>query len=87
MAELEQDSEASGEQHTRLRQENLQLVHRANALEEQLKELELRAEEQLHQEARRHKDALGKLERERGLELENLQTRWVGGGVRVPVRM
>ncbi|XP_046887896.1 rab11 family-interacting protein 3 isoform X1 [Hypomesus transpacificus] len=75
VAELEQDSEASGEQHTRLRQENLQLVHRTNALEEQLKELELRAEEQLHQEARRHKDALGKLERERGLELENLQAR------------
>ncbi|CDQ58734.1 unnamed protein product [Oncorhynchus mykiss] len=69
------DSEASGEQHARLRQENLQLVHRANALEEQLKEQELRAEDHLHQETRRHKDALTKLERERGLELENLQAR------------
>lgn len=75
VAELEKDSEASGEQHTRLRQENLQLVHRANALEEQLKEQELRAEDHLHQETRRHKDALSKLERERGLELENLQAR------------
>ncbi|CAB1337865.1 unnamed protein product [Coregonus sp. 'balchen'] len=74
-AELEKDSEASGEQHTRLRQENLQLVHRANALEEQLKEQELRAEDHLHQETRRHKDALTKLERERDLELENLQAR------------
>uniref|UniRef100_A0A7N6FJZ1 RAB11 family interacting protein 3 n=1 Tax=Anabas testudineus TaxID=64144 RepID=A0A7N6FJZ1_ANATE len=75
MAELEKESEASGEQHARLRQENLHLVHRANALEEQLKEQELYADEQLQQETRRHKDALSKLERERGLELENLQAR------------
>ncbi|XP_035590710.1 rab11 family-interacting protein 3-like isoform X2 [Oncorhynchus keta] len=74
-AELEKDSEASGEQHTRLRQENLQLVHRANALEEQLKEQELHAEDHFHQETRRHKDALSKLEREMSLELENLQAR------------
>ncbi|XP_040922846.1 rab11 family-interacting protein 3 isoform X1 [Toxotes jaculatrix] len=75
VAELEKESEASGEQHARLRQENLQLVHRANALEEQLKEQELHADEQLQQETRRHKEALSKLERERGLELENLQAR------------
>lgn len=75
VAELEKESEASGEQHARLRQENLQLVHRANALEEQLKEQELCTDELLQQEARRHKDALSKLERERGLELENLHAR------------
>ncbi|KAK2884884.1 rab11 family-interacting protein 3 isoform X2 [Channa argus] len=75
VAELEKESEASGEQHARLRQENLQLVHRANALEEQLKEQELHADEQLQQETRRHKEALNKLERERGLDLENLQSR------------
>ncbi|XP_042363357.1 rab11 family-interacting protein 3 isoform X2 [Plectropomus leopardus] len=75
VAELEKESEASGEQHTRLRQENLQLVHRANALEEQLKEQELHTDEQLQQESRRHKEALTKLERERGLEQENLQAR------------
>ncbi|KAM6899072.1 rab11 family-interacting protein 3 isoform 3-T3 [Lycodopsis pacificus] len=75
VAELEKESESSGEQHTRLRQENLHLVHRANALEEQLKEQELQADEQLQQETRRHKEALIKLERERGLELENLQAR------------
>ncbi|KAG9349892.1 hypothetical protein JZ751_026245 [Albula glossodonta] len=74
VVELEKDSAASGEQHTRLRQENLQLVHRANALEEQLKEQETRSEEALHLEVRRHKDALCKLERERGMELENLQS-------------
>lgn len=76
VAELEKESEASGEQHTRLRQENLQLVHRANAFEEQLKEQELQADEELQQETRRHKEALSKLERERGLEIENMQARW-----------
>ncbi|XP_061665444.1 rab11 family-interacting protein 3 isoform X2 [Syngnathoides biaculeatus] len=75
VAELEKESETSGEQHQRLRQENLQLVHRANALEEQLKEQELLADEELQHEIRRHKEALSKLERERGLELENLQSR------------
>ncbi|KAM4715865.1 rab11 family-interacting protein 3 isoform 2-T2 [Anableps anableps] len=75
VAELEKESEASGEQHARLRQENLHLVHRANALEEQLKEQELQADEQLQQESRRHKEAVSKLEREKGLELENLQAR------------
>ncbi|KAJ8344737.1 hypothetical protein SKAU_G00289300 [Synaphobranchus kaupii] len=75
VSELEQDSASSTEQHTRLRQENLQLVHRANALEEQLKEEEARAEEDLQFEVRKQKESLGKLERERGMELENLQTR------------
>ncbi|XP_032430110.1 rab11 family-interacting protein 3 isoform X2 [Xiphophorus hellerii] len=75
VAELEKESEASGEQHGRLRQENLQLVHRANALEEQLKEQELQADELLQQENRRHKEALCKLDREKGLELENAQAR------------
>ena len=85
MAELEKESDASGEVHARLRQENLQLVHRANALEEQLKEQEVYAEECLEQEERRHKEALAKMERDLGLELENLQTRWVCGWVCVCV--
>ncbi|XP_051789990.1 rab11 family-interacting protein 3 [Erpetoichthys calabaricus] len=75
LVELEKDATASGEQHTRLRHENLQLVHRANALEEQLKEQEMRAEEALLLEIRRHKEALCKVERERGIEIENLQAR------------
>ncbi|KAG7507899.1 rab11 family-interacting 3 isoform X2 [Solea senegalensis] len=75
VAELEKESEASGEQHSRLRQENLHLVHRANALEEQLKEQEVHTDEQLQQETRRHKEAVSKLERERGMELEYLQAR------------
>ncbi len=58
MCELEKDSLESEEQHARLRQENLTLVHRANALEEQLKEQELYAEENLLAHTRKHRDAL-----------------------------
>ncbi|KAI4898068.1 hypothetical protein NFI96_018071 [Prochilodus magdalenae] len=75
VSELEKDSVTSEEQHARLRQENLTLVHRANALEEQLKEQELRSEENLQTLARRHRDMLNKLQRERDLEIENLQAR------------
>ncbi|XP_051537942.1 rab11 family-interacting protein 3 isoform X2 [Myxocyprinus asiaticus] len=75
VCELEKDSSESEEQHARLRQENLTLVHRANALEEQLKEQELRAEENLLVHIRKHRDALTKLERDRDVEIENLQAR------------
>ncbi|XP_055220730.1 rab11 family-interacting protein 3 isoform X2 [Gorilla gorilla gorilla] len=73
--ELEKDTAATGEQHSRLRQENLQLVHRANALEEQLKEQELRACEMVLEETRHQKELLCKMEREKSIEIENLQTR------------
>uniref|UniRef100_A0A3Q2LQ74 Rab11 family-interacting protein 3 n=1 Tax=Equus caballus TaxID=9796 RepID=A0A3Q2LQ74_HORSE len=73
--ELEKDTVANGEQHSRLRQENLQLVHRANALEEQLKEQELRACEMVLEETRKQKELLCKMEREKSIEVENLQAR------------
>ncbi|XP_045849721.1 rab11 family-interacting protein 3 isoform X2 [Meles meles] len=75
VSELEKDTVASGEQHSRLRQENLQLVHRANALEEQLKEQELRACEVALEEARRHRELVCRMERERSIEVESLQAR------------
>lgn len=75
VSELEKDTAANGEQHSRLRQENLQLVHRANALEEQLKEQELRACEMVLEETRKQKELLCKMEREKSIEIENLQTR------------
>ncbi|XP_026056428.1 rab11 family-interacting protein 3-like isoform X1 [Carassius auratus] len=75
VCELEKDSSESEELHARLRQENLTLVHRANALEEQLKEQELREEDNLLMHTRKHRDALNKLQRERDLEIENLQAR------------
>ncbi|XP_054848803.1 rab11 family-interacting protein 3 isoform X2 [Eublepharis macularius] len=75
VTELEKDTAANGEQHSRLKQENLQLVHRANALEEQLKEQELRADEILMEEIRKQRELLSKMEREKSIEIENLQAR------------
>lgn len=51
-------------------------LHRANALEEQLKEQELRACEMALEEARRHRELVCKMERERSIEVESLQARW-----------
>ncbi|XP_078096563.1 rab11 family-interacting protein 3 isoform X2 [Mustelus asterias] len=75
VSELEQDNTTTGETHNRLRQENLQLVHRANALEEQLKEQETRSEQMLLEEIKKQKEALSKVEREQVIEIENLHTR------------
>ncbi|CAI5792262.1 family-interacting 3 isoform X2 [Podarcis lilfordi] len=75
VTELEKDTAANGEQHSRLKQENLQLVHRANALEEQLKEQELKSDEVLMDEIRKQRDLLSKMEREKSIEIENLQAR------------
>lgn len=60
-------------------------LHRANALEEQLKEQELRACEMALEEARRHRELLCKMERERSIEVESLQARW-GAGPQQPPR-
>ncbi|XP_019395519.1 PREDICTED: rab11 family-interacting protein 3 isoform X4 [Crocodylus porosus] len=75
VTELEKDTAANGEQHNRLKQENLQLVHRANALEEQLKEQELKADETLVEEIKKQREILSKMEREKCIEIENLQAR------------
>ncbi|XP_010134583.1 PREDICTED: rab11 family-interacting protein 3, partial [Buceros rhinoceros silvestris] len=75
VTELEKDTAANGEQHNRLKQENLQLVHRANALEEQLKEQELRADQTLLEEIKKQRELLSKMEREKSIEIENLQAR------------
>ncbi|XP_032896590.1 rab11 family-interacting protein 3 isoform X3 [Amblyraja radiata] len=75
VTELEQENTANGEVHGRLKQENLQLVHRANALEEQLKEQENKSEEMLLEEIKKQKDVLSKVEREQVIEMENLHTR------------
>ncbi|KAL7979129.1 hypothetical protein Chor_015153, partial [Crotalus horridus] len=58
---------------SRLKQENLQLVHRANALEEQLKEQEMKSDEILMEEIRKQRDLLSRMEREKSMEIENLQ--------------
>lgn len=53
---------------------------RANALEEQLKEQELRADQTLLEEIKKQRELLSKMEREKSIEIENLQARWGWGG-------
>lgn len=53
----------------------LPFAFRANALEEQLKEQELRAQERVLEETRKQKELLCKMEREKSIEIENLQAR------------
>lgn len=50
---------------------------RVHELEEMVKDQETTAEQALEEEARRHREAYSKLERERGTEIELLTTRWV----------
>ncbi|CAH2307545.1 rab11 family-interacting 3 isoform X2 [Pelobates cultripes] len=75
VTELEREASTTGEQQNRLRQENLHLLHRAHALEEQLKDQELRSDEVQNEETRKHRDELRKMERDRGFELSSLKAR------------
>ncbi|KAM3915962.1 rab11 family-interacting protein 3 [Leptodactylus fuscus] len=75
VSELERDAAMTGEQQNRLRQENLHLLHRAHALEEQLKDQELRSDEVQSEETRKHRDELRKMERDRGFRLSSLKAR------------
>ena len=49
---------------------------RVHELEEMVKDQEATAEQALEEEVRRHREAYGRLERERGTEIELLNTRW-----------
>ncbi|XP_006533466.1 rab11 family-interacting protein 4 isoform X1 [Mus musculus] len=75
VTELENDSLTSGGLKSKLKQENMQLVHRVHELEEMVKDQETTAEQALEEEARRHREVYCKLEREKSTELELLNTR------------
>ncbi|XP_052611599.1 rab11 family-interacting protein 4 isoform X1 [Peromyscus californicus insignis] len=75
VTELENDSLTSGDLKSKLKQENMQLVHRVHELEEMVKDQETTAEQALEEEARRHREVYCKLEREKSTELELLNTR------------
>ncbi|XP_075437806.1 rab11 family-interacting protein 3-like isoform X2 [Ascaphus truei] len=75
VTELERDASTTGEQQNRLRQENLQLLHRVHALEEQLKDQELQSDEVQSEETRKHRDELRKMDRDSGYRLSSLQAR------------
>uniref|UniRef100_A0A8D1N328 FIP-RBD domain-containing protein n=1 Tax=Sus scrofa TaxID=9823 RepID=A0A8D1N328_PIG len=74
VTELENDSLTNGDLKSKLKQENTQLVHRVHELEEMVKDQEATAEQALEEEVRRHREAYSRLERERGTEIELLNT-------------
>ncbi|XP_047434761.1 rab11 family-interacting protein 4B isoform X1 [Mugil cephalus] len=75
VAELESEILVNADLKSRLKQENTQLVHRVHELEEQLKDQETRAEQNLQERLRRHREAYSKLERDKNTQIELLTSR------------
>ncbi|CAL8342872.1 unnamed protein product [Merluccius merluccius] len=75
VTELESDSLANGDLKSKLKQENTHLVHRVNELEEQVKDAEMRVEQSVEEELRRHKEAYSKMQREKSTEIELLSNK------------
>ncbi|KAM8771782.1 rab11 family-interacting protein 4B isoform 4-T4 [Acanthopagrus schlegelii] len=75
VAELENEILMNGDLKSKLKQENTQLVHRVNELEEQLKDQETRAEQSVQEELRRHREAYSKMERDKNTQIELLTNR------------
>ncbi|XP_030638291.1 rab11 family-interacting protein 4B isoform X2 [Chanos chanos] len=75
VTELENEYLMSGDVKSKLKQENTQLVHRVHELEEQLKDQEARAEQNMEAELRRHREAYSRMEREKNVEIELLNSR------------
>ncbi|XP_076871562.1 rab11 family-interacting protein 4B isoform X3 [Brachyhypopomus gauderio] len=75
LCELENECLMNGDVKSKLKQENTQLVHRVHELEEQLKEQEVRADQGMEEELRRHREAFTKLERDKDAQIELLTHR------------
>ncbi|XP_041788932.1 rab11 family-interacting protein 4B isoform X1 [Chelmon rostratus] len=75
VAELENEILMNGDLKSKLKQENTQLVHRVHELEEQLKDQETRAEQNLQEGLRRHREAYSKMERDKNTQIELLTSR------------
>ncbi|KAJ3601125.1 hypothetical protein NHX12_032098 [Muraenolepis orangiensis] len=75
VVELERDSLANGDLKCKLKQENTHLVHRVHELEEQLKDAEMRSEQSLEEELRRHKEVYSRMQRESSSEIELLSNK------------
>ncbi|XP_026119024.1 rab11 family-interacting protein 4B isoform X1 [Carassius auratus] len=75
VTELEHEILMNGDVKSKLKQENIQLVHRIHELEEQLKDQETRAEDMMEEELRRHREAYSRLEKDRNTQIELLTNR------------
>ncbi|XP_037094372.1 rab11 family-interacting protein 4B-like isoform X1 [Pollicipes pollicipes] len=72
---LAENQNNTDDRYTRSKEENATLQARLIMMEEQLRDAEMRAEEQLDSEKRRHRELMQRLEREKLLEVENHQIR------------
>ncbi|XP_067315583.1 rab11 family-interacting protein 4B isoform X2 [Pseudorasbora parva] len=75
VTELENEILMNGDVKSKLKQENIQLVHRIHELEEQLKDQETRAESMMEEELRRHREAYSRLEKDKNTQIELLTNR------------
>lgn len=71
MSVLADNQNHSDERYTRAKQENATLQARILMLEEQLREIELRSEEKLIEEEKRHRELVARVDREKQLQVEN----------------
>nr|XP_018899022.1 PREDICTED: rab11 family-interacting protein 4 isoform X3 [Bemisia tabaci]XP_018899023.1 PREDICTED: rab11 family-interacting protein 4 isoform X3 [Bemisia tabaci] len=71
MSVLADNQTHADERYTRAKQENAALQARVLMLEEQLREVELRSEERLAEEAKRHRELVARVDRENQLQVEN----------------
>ncbi|XP_051940643.1 rab11 family-interacting protein 4B [Hippocampus zosterae] len=75
VAELENEILLNGDLKSKLKQDNTHLVHRVNELEEQLKDQEAREHQNLQGEVKRHREAFGKMEKDKNTQIELLNSR------------
>uniref|UniRef100_A0A3Q2Y8A7 RAB11 family interacting protein 4 (class II) b n=1 Tax=Hippocampus comes TaxID=109280 RepID=A0A3Q2Y8A7_HIPCM len=75
VAELENEILLNGDLKSKLKQDNTHLVHRVNELEEQLKDQEAREHQNLQGELKRHREAFGKMEKDKNTQIELLNSR------------
>lgn len=72
---LAENQASNDDRYTRVKQENAALTARIHMLEEHIREIEVRGEEKLVEEQRRHKEIVARLDREKHLEIENYAIR------------
>ncbi|XP_078736786.1 rab11 family-interacting protein 4A-like [Lampetra fluviatilis] len=75
LLELQLETVTHGDQQTRLKQHNLQLVHRVHALEEAVRDGEERADERLELEERRCRERTVRAHREADLQVDCVASR------------
>lgn len=81
MNALADNQHLSDERYARTKEENAALQARVHMLEEQLRDTELRCEERLASEERRHRELVTRVDREKQLHIDNCAIRLVGCGV------